>query len=511
MSNQSNKNSESGPDPVILCIFVTVLGIGRWWIKNEHKLMKWYFNHYEQIYYVLWGLVLALIALVMMIIIKKTKDIQERGRLLSPHWDQKDNNILVGITQDEIDLHLSDDLRCTHVQIIGTTGRGKTQSIVIPWTLRDLYRGKSVVLIDGKGSMDIPIKLRDAIHHYGMKVKVSEFDLDKPQLSVQINPLKQGTPQQITDRLFSAFEFEDPFYRSVQYDICGYLTRLIQETGEVVTFKFLYELLVDERKLADKIKLLPEGHDLRKGLLEFLKISPTDRKKNLAGLTSQLSPFAIGELSTFVNGGTGEVIMGNVLNSSNETQLFIMSIPTLKYQKIGHQLGKLVLQDLAFCVGNREKREKKKFASVFLDEFSEFAYEGFVSILNKARSAKVALHLSHQSMSDLSKVSPDFAKSVITNTNIKCILGLNDPDTADFFARHLGTRTEEKLTEQVDDEGFMKGHRSTGRGSLREVESYKVHPNKLKELTNGKGVLHVPTSRGNVTEVIQFQSIGGQH
>jgi type IV secretory pathway TraG/TraD family ATPase VirD4 len=113
-------------------------------------------------------------------------------------------------------------------------------------------------------------------------------------------------------------------------------------------------------------------------------------------------------------------------------------------------------------------------------------------------------------MSDLSKVSPDFAKSVITNTNVKCILGLNDPETADYFAKHLGTFTEEKLTEQVEEEGFFKRQKATGRGSMREVESYKVHPNDLKRFTRGRGVLHVPTSKGNVTEVIQFQTIGGR-
>jgi hypothetical protein len=339
---------------------------------------------------------------------------------------------------------------------------------------------------------------------------VHEFDLDKPNESVRINPIRLGTPQQIVDRIFSAFEFDDPFYRAVQYDICGYLVRLIVELKEVVSFKLLYELLTDEKILADKLKVLPDGHALKKHLVEYLKTPAGDRKQKLAGLTSQLSPFAVGEVAGFVNGGENEVSLSEVMDSDKGTQLLLMSIPTLKYQKIGHQLGKLVLQDLAYCVGDREKNSYNDFCSVFLDEFSEFAYEGFVRILNKARSAKVALHLSHQSMSDLSKVSPDFAKSVITNTNIKCILGLNDPETADYFARHMGTFTEDKFTEQVEEEGLFKRHKTTGRGSMREVESYKVHPNDLKRFTRGRGVLHVPTPRGNLTEVIQFQSIGGK-
>ncbi len=461
----------------------------------------------EEVYLILWGIALLVIGLVAYMIAKKTKAIKDRAELLSPHWEQIETNVFVGVTKDKIDLHLSDDLRCTHAQIIGTTGRGKTQSVVIPWTLRDLARGKSVVIIDGKGSLDVPIILRSNIEKHKLAVKVLGFDLDYPDRSVQINPLKEGTPQQITDRLFSSFEFDDPFYRAVQYDICGYLMRLIKENKTEVTFKTLYELLTDDKKIISLIKTLPDESSLKRFFLDYLKSPVQDRKKNHAGLISQISPFAVGELSAFVNGGEREVILGDVLKTDEETKLFLMSVPTLKYQKIGHQLGKLILQDLAFCIGDREKQEKKEFVSVFLDEFSEFVYEEFVSILNKARSAKVALHLSHQSMGDLSKVSPDFAKSVVTNTNIKCILGLNDPETADFFARHLGTKTDEKLTKQIEEDDFFKSRKSTGRGSLREVESYKVHPNELKQFANGKGVLHVPTRRGNVTEVIQYGAI----
>ncbi|MFP5491052.1 MAG: type IV secretory system conjugative DNA transfer family protein [Bacteriovoracia bacterium] len=509
-NNHKTHEDKSGPDPMAIGGILIAVGLAGWWTLNQKKITGWYVNHYEEIYLTLWGLVLVLVGLIIHRLNKKTKGIKDRGELLSPHWKETRKNILVGSTHDGVDLHLSDELRCTHVQIIGTTGRGKTQSVVIPWTLRDLYRGKSVILIDGKGSRDVPIKLKASIERDKLKVLVHEFDLDKPEDSVKINPLRLGTPQQIVDRIFSAFEFDDPFYRAVQYDICGYLVRLIFEVKEVVTFRLLHELLTDEKILADKLKLLPDGHELRRHLLEFLKSPVNDRKQKLAGLTSQLAPFATGEIAAFVNGGRNEVGLDEVMDSDKSTQLLMMSIPTLKYQRIGHQLGKLVLQDLAYCVGDREGKRYNEFCSVFLDEFSEFAYEGFVSILNKARSAKVGLHLSHQSMSDLSKVSPDFAKSVITNTNIKCILGLNDPETADYFARHMGTFTEEKFTEQVEEEGFFKRHKATGRGSMREVEAYKVHPNDLKRFTRGRGVLHVPTPRGNVTEVIQFQSTGGR-
>lgn len=344
MSNSHKKGSEQpGPDPIAVGGILIAMGLAGWWTQNQKRITGWYVNHYEEIYLALWGGILVLLGLIIYRLMKKTKAIKDRGELLSPHWDQTDKNILVGTTHDKVELHLSDELRCTHVQIIGTTGRGKTQSVVIPWTLRDLYRRKSVILIDGKGSRDVPIKLKSSISRHKLDVWVHEFDLDKPDVSAKINPLRFGTPQQIVDRIFSAFEFDDPFYRAVQYDICGYLLRLIFEVKEVVTFKLLHELLTDEKILADKLKHLPDGHVLKKHLMDFLKTPVNDRMKKLAGLTSQLSPFATGEIAVFVNGGENEVSLADVMDSDKPTQLLMMSIPTLKYQEIGHQLGKLVL------------------------------------------------------------------------------------------------------------------------------------------------------------------------
>jgi hypothetical protein len=123
----------------------------------------------------------------------------------------------------------------------------------------------------------------------------------------------------------------------------------------------------------------------------------------------------------------------------------------------------------------------------------------------------VALHLSHQSLGDLEAIGADFATIINTNTNIKCILGVNDPKTADFFASHFGTMKDEKKTEQAVDEGtWFKRQTKTGALSLRVVDVFRVHPNELKEFTNGMGVLHLQTTDGPVTEVIRFYRLQDQ-
>ncbi len=233
--------------------------------------------------------------------------------------------------------------------------------------------------------------------------------------------------------------------------------------------------------------------------------------KELSGLLSQIAPFAEGEVSALVNGGSPRrsINVSDLLAKDRKTQtVLVILIPTLKYQQIGHQLGKLLLQELGWAVGERAGQGGyAPFIPVFLDEFSSFVYPGFTNILNKARSSNVALHLSHQSLGDLGTVSDDFANIVMTNTNVKCILGLNDPETADYIARHLGTFTEAKLTERAEKDKLFGYVEKTGDLSLRQVEAYKVHPNTLKNLSHGRGVLHLPTHLGNLTETVQFQPL----
>lgn len=509
MSYETSKSTETKPmsgaefGAAMVTMFgiVGVLGFQ----KNKKAIEYWIFQNYEEICFSLYLILALVIWFLVRFIQKKTKAQNERACLLSQIWDDDYQSIKAGSTRDAVDLHVSDKSRTSHVQVIGTTGSGKTTSVVIPWCLKDLLRGRSSLVIDGKGSRDLPEELKEWTELDKMNVNLFHFNLDDPEKSHIINPLKNGSPQQITDRIFSSFDFEDPFYRSVQFDICGYLTRLIHAVNDDVSFKLLYELLTDDEKLASYLSEC-EDKELKSKLTSYLKEPVKDRRAKMAGLISQLSPFATSEISGIVNGGANETNLGDMfLEHLRRPTLFIYSIPTLKYQKLGSQLGKIILQELAWIIGTREsKNENFEFASVFLDEFSEFVYEGFISILNKARSANVGLHLCHQALSDLTKVSESFARGVNTNTNVKCVLGVNDPETADFYARHFGTKSEEKLTEQIGEKSLFGERSETGRGSKRITESYKIHPNTLKNFYHGTGVLHLPTKLGTITEAIQF-------
>lgn len=494
---ENNPKNEGPPAGVLLLLPVCAVAPKIWaWFLDFHM------RYFEFIYFV------PVIGLLVFVVFRLRKFRKTHKRLIDKVSKIKSlmkdraEGVFVG-TADGVPVFLPDHLRLEHVQIVGATGRGKTKSVILPWLIKDFKAGKRIVLIDGKGDLSLQDDIRAMIG----EGEVVHFNMDDVLTPSTTNPLRSGTPQQIVDRIFSSFDFEDEFYRGLQYDVCLKIVRLLKEVDGEVTFRSLRGCLTDDDFLSEKTKSI-QNETLAKEIVRMLSQPKKEREKNMMGLITQIGPFADGELSELVNGrvdGKAFMSVSELLLEKPEYRMILVSLPTLSYQSAGKALGKMLLQELAWAVGERQQGAEKNFTSVFLDEFSSFAYPEFVQILNKARSAGVAIHLSHQSMGDLWSVSKEFGDIVNTNTNVKILLGLNDPVAADYFASHIGTQTTEKLTERAEDKG-MWGRRleKSGELSIREVEEYIIHPNDLKSLSPGEGVILVRTPEGPLACEITF-------
>jgi type IV secretory pathway TraG/TraD family ATPase VirD4 len=73
----------------------------------------------------------------------------------------------------------------------------------------------------------------------------------------------------------------------------------------------------------------------------------------------------------------------------------------------------------------------------------------------------------------------------------KIILRVNDPDTAEIFARQIGTeRDTDYRTESYNSQGQMAGY------SKPQVEKFRVHPNQIKELLVGQAIVRIMDNGG---------------
>ena len=56
------------------------------------------------------------------------------------------------------------------------------------------------------------------------------------------------------------------------------------------------------------------------------------------------------------------------------------------------------------------------------------------------------IHISHQTLSDLKLISPEFMGQILGNCSERFILRQDDPDDAELWARVIGTRNQLKRT-----------------------------------------------------------------
>ncbi|HLD99204.1 MAG TPA: TraM recognition domain-containing protein [Bdellovibrionota bacterium] len=403
------------------------------------------------------------------------------------------NAVRLGKDEEGTPVYLKQRFRTMHAQVIGTTSAGKTESVILPWAIHDIENGSGLLIIDGKSDSAFLEKLYAYVVKAGREKDFRLFSLANLEASHTFNPLMGGGPAEIVERVFSSFRIENEYYRNVQYKVFLLLVRLVVGRGMTSTFALLHHLLTDTNLLSS---WAAEASDsaLRQALAKLLGENPKDRSEKTSGLETFLSHFAIGEYATLFNSEKPDIQFDRALA---ESQICYFQLPSMYLPFLAEATGKLVLQSFQNAVSKRhigKASNKGQFFSCFLDDFQDYIYEGFGSLLNKSRSANIGVVFSHQAIGDLDKVSPAFTNVVLTNTNIKCVMRTSDPETSDYFARSFGTEKAEKMTERR--RNTVLGQSKTGEGSVREVEQYVIHPNEIRGQGLGRGIVTIPHAKG---------------
>lgn len=413
-----------------------------------------------------------------------------------------DDSVFCGTTDEDEDIWIKPRQRAMHTQVIGTTNAGKTESVILPWAIQDIHSGKGLLLIDGKADNSLIDKLWAYTKLAGREQDFKLFSLSRREQSFQFNPLLGGTAEEITERVFNAFEFENPYYRSLQYEVMNQVMRVFEATKTIPTFQRLHQGISTPSLLEDMLPKIKDDN-LKHWIMNFSKMTPKDREERTSGLLSVIGHFAFGENAKLFNPETGAITIDEALKNN---QIVYFQLPVLLSPFLGKATGKLVLQSLQAAVANRHRlagNEEKKFFSVFLDDFSEYLYEGFISILNKSRSANVGVVFAHQALGDITVLGDSVANSILTNANLKVFMRGNDPDSAEYFSKVIGTLATTKTTERQT-KGLL-GVSKSGEMSARDVEEFAIHPNIFKkELGVGEAIMIVPHDRGSKTVRIKF-------
>lgn len=389
-------------------------------------------------------------------------------------------------------LYINPAARTYHTQVIGSTGSGKTEGITLPWIFDDIAKGRGLMIVDGKPEEQFLKRVYGKVLESGRGDDFLLFSLAKPTLSHTFNPLACGTPSEVTERVFTSYSTDNAYYKDIQRSMFTSVLKLICQMGRIPKPGLVRELFKNKGLLS---AWLNQANDPML-YTEFASVlsQPADKfEANFSGISSYLEQFLKSDVAPLLNQDRSEIDFENILLTK---KIVYFQLPTLASANLASALGKLAIQSFAATVGKLQGNgslDPKRLFSVYLDDFNDYIYQEFSSVASKVRSGGVGIVFAHQSLADLQKVSEEFKNAIIENTNNKIILNVNDPESAEFFAKYTGTKTEEKTTERRT-QGVI-GHTDTGEQSVRDVEAFVVHPNvfktKLKAL-EGIAILKAP-------------------
>ena len=112
-------------------------------------------------------------------------------------------------------LVLGEDARYQHIEVLGSSGTGKTRHFILPSICRDIHQNAGVAAWDVKSNM------KDRIAIYAQRAGRLDdflaFDVTNPAKSHTYSPLVGDDPTEIANRVWTAFYQDDkaptPFYR----------------------------------------------------------------------------------------------------------------------------------------------------------------------------------------------------------------------------------------------------------------------------------------------------------
>jgi hypothetical protein len=93
------------------------------------------------------------------------------------------------------------------------------------------------------------------------------------------------------------------------------------------------------------------------------------------------------------------------------------------------------------------------------------------------------------------EVSPGFLNRITDNAATKIVLRINDPDSAEFFARCFGTKQIQKTTQRITNTKDIESAEVVGEGTSRDAQKFRASPDLLKTLPTGTGAVLVAHGR----------------
>ncbi len=367
--------------------------------------------------------------------------------------DGTDREEALGVdTKSQNDLLLTEiDFR-RHSFIVGASGFGKTNLLSILQE-HSLKQNKPIIFFDPKGDLEALTTFKEIAGKYKRPCYIfSEHYKD----SISLNPVIEGTINQVVDRIMCSFEWTEPFYRDASRRSLVKALKNLEERGEPFSLKGALDELVQMET--------PEN----------------------VGLIAKIESILVSDFGKIMNAGLNGLTLSKI---RQERACLYIGLSTQGYGETAMAVGKLFLGELLYNSYKNLISEPNKDGglnnpvSVHFDEFGSLVTVQFIELLNKCRAAGIEITVAVQTASDIDRINPDLTKQIIENSANLFVLKQRLDDSASLFSSAMGTIITKKETYVMED-----GEKQS-KGSIREANELIVHPDMIKNLRIGQCVL----------------------
>lgn len=400
-------------------------------------------------------------------------------RLVEARPARRGDSIIIGSDwQTGAAVRLSDSDLNKHALLVGTTGAGKTTSLL---NLIEASAGMGLVIVDGKGDSELARRVVKRARAQGQKAYL--FDATGSGPSAAYNPLASGDFTSLTDRIMTMRVWTEPHYRSLAEGFAQVAFKVMQAckkpvdlltAAQALDTKFLTNELRRTSKGGQKFAELAAEITAQRGAEPHVEGLRADLR-NLAG-----SVFA--PLFDTKRARAGKVPIIALKRAREERALVFFCLPKLRYPDQAAKLGKLIINDIKFAASGSNKPWR-----IILDEFSTFAGPQVLNVINLGRSHGLSAILATQSLADITQGAESdgrsFTDQLIGSINTFLVYRLNAPSDCELMAGVVGTHEQVEFTAQT------VGGAGTGGASARHTRQYKVHPDTFKNLDVGEAIL----------------------
>lgn len=377
---------------------------------------------------------------------------------------------------------LTDSDANLHTLAIGTTGSGKTTALT-NFVESAIQKRWPLFYVDGKGDL----ALEKSIENYAKSQGVPFYCFSMIGDSVKYNPISFGGFTSKKDRIVELREWSEDHYRKLAEGYLQTVFKILERANIAVSLCTLARYLEPPAlyQLARELK-----DDSLKGEIDSLE----NKRRDIESLIAEIQNIAQSEIGHLFDCSSGDVLTLEKALSENAVVYFCLQ--PLAFPAYASTLGKLIINDLKSLIASQLKNQVHKNILAIFDEFSIFAGDQIINLINQGRGAGVHAILATQSLSDIArKGGKELLGQVLNNTNNYIIQRQNYPEDAEILASIIGTQNQFVITSQVAPKG------STGAGSVRESKEFIIHPDKIKRLARGEAIF-VNKQRFSVQEII---------